>query len=33
MFFEPDIGQHTAIATEPIVTDDKRKIFKKFKMY
>ena len=32
MFFEPDIDQDTAIATEPI-TGEKRKLFKKFKMY
>lgn len=32
MFFEPDINQHTAIATVPIVGDS-RKIFKKYELF
>lgn len=32
MFFEPDINQHTAIATEPI-TGDSRKLFKKYELF
>ena len=32
MFFEPDVDQHTAIATKPI-SGSKRDIFRKFKLY
>jgi hypothetical protein len=33
MFFEPDIDQHTAIATSPLTTNRERRLLRKYRLY